>query len=100
MNVPKEYKDVMLTFKGMVYVPDKYYGDWKSQVVTKRAFYHKSDGYYDTKNNWIETPNGYFSVPPRYKMFYPISGEPTLLPDGWGGHRVTPDKAIEWTYCK
>ena len=46
MKLPQEYVNVMITYKGSVYVPDKYYGKYETQVVTRRAFYSKSNGYY------------------------------------------------------
>jgi hypothetical protein len=91
--LPIEYENVMLTFKGSFYVPDKYYGKWEIQTRTKRAFYHKSDGYYNSKNEWIRTPDGYFSVPPEWRRF-----NGALLPHGWGGHRVRPEEVIEWRH--
>lgn len=93
--LPPEYVDVMVTFRGMFYVPDKYYGSHQELVRTKRGFYHKSDGYYNSKNEWVSTPNGYFSIPPRYEEF-----KGSLMPSGWGGHRVEPysEKLIDWNF--
>lgn len=91
MNLPKEYQNVMVTFEGTVYVPDKYYGKHEIQTITKRGFYHKSNGYYNSKDQWIETPNGYFSIPHSWRLFNGV-----LLPHGWGGHRIAPENVIEW----
>jgi len=94
-EMPQEMVDVMVTFKGTVYVPDKYYGKHEIQTITKRGFYHKSDGYYNSKDEWIDTPDGFFSIPPRYKSFKGV-----MLPDGWGGHRVKPEDCIKWEHIK
>lgn len=91
MNLPKEYENVIVTFEGTIYVPDGYYGRRENAVLTKRGFYHKSDGYYNSKDQWVSTPNGYFSIPPRWRTFNGI-----LLPDGWGGYRITPENVIQW----
>jgi hypothetical protein len=96
IKVPKEMKNVMVTFKGSVYVRDKYYGHYEEQVITKRGFYSTLlKGYYNAKNEWIDIPEGYFSIPPSWKKFKGI-----LLPHGWGGYRVRPNEVIKWEYCK
>ena len=88
----------MVTFEGTVFIRDKYYGKYEKQVKTRRGFFHKSDGYYNSKDEWIETPNGYISVPPKWKVFHFTNGESELLPSGWGGYRVLPEKVIKWEY--
>ena len=95
-DLPTEYKNVMVTYIGKVYVPDKYYGKWITQKVTRRGFYSKSDGYYDSKDNWIETPDGYFHIPSKWKSFSFSDGSSALLPSGFYGGRVMPDKVISW----
>jgi len=99
MELPKEYVNVMITYKGTVYVPDKYYGKYVEQVVTRRAFYSKSDGFYDRKDNWIPTPDGYFSVPQHWREWTFSNGESALLPHGFYHHgRVYPKDIIKWEY--
>lgn len=80
---PPPYKDVMVTFVGTFYVRDKYYGHYETFQTTKRGFFHNSKGYYNSKDEWVDTPNGYFSIPSRYEEFKGV-----LVPAGWGGHRV------------
>jgi hypothetical protein len=99
MERPIPMKNIMVTFRGRVYVRDKYYGHYEEQVITKRGFFHKYEtdslnGYYDAANRWVAMPGGYISVPPRWKEF-----NGTLLPDGWGGHRVKLEDVIKWEYC-
>jgi hypothetical protein len=96
-EMPKEYQRVWITYKGTVYVPDKYYGTYKKEVVTRRAFYSKSKGYYNSKDEWIETPDGYFSVPQYWKVFHFISGVSALLPHTFSSFgRVFPKDVIKW----
>lgn len=96
MNLPKEYQNIMITYKDNVRVRDKYYGHYEQQIVTRRAFYSKSDGYYDGKDNWIETPNGYFNVPQYWQTFNGY-----LLPYGFWHHgRVLPENIIKWEFEK
>ncbi len=99
-KLPIQMKNVMVTFKGKVYVRDRYYGYYEDQIITKRGFFHKWEtstlnGYYNATNQWISMPDGYFSGPPRWKEFNGV-----MLPDGWGGHRVDPKNVIKWEYCK
>jgi len=92
MKLPKEYHNVMITYKGKVRVRDKYYDHYEDQIVTRRAFYSKSDGFYDNKNNWIDTPEGYFSVPQYWRMW-----KGSLLPHTFYHHgRVYPKDIIKW----
>lgn len=93
---PVEYQNVMVTYMGSVYVPDKYYGKYVTQKVTRRGFYHKSNGFYNSKDQWVETPDGYFSIPQKWKTFHFYDGTAALLPDGFYGARVMPDKVISW----
>ena len=65
-ELPQEYVNVLITYSCDVYVRDEYYGHNEFRTVTRLAFYSKSKGYYDSLGKWIETPQGYFSVP---KMF-------------------------------
>jgi len=100
-ELPKEYVNVMLTYKAQVTVRDKYYDHKEEQTVTRRAFYSKSDGYYDSKNNWIETPNGYFSVPQYWKDFTFSDGSIALLPHTFYSFgRPQPHEIIDWKYEK
>lgn len=100
MGLPEEYKNVFITYIADVYVRDKYYGHWEKSVVKRMAFYHKSDGYYDSKGKWIETPNGYFSVPQYWKNFTFSDGETALLPHTFYHHgRVQPHHIEKWEYA-
>lgn len=98
MDLPKPYKNVMLTYKAYIgYGP---YGEHKVlETVTRRAFYTDSDGYYNSQDKWIETPNGYFSVPQFWANFTFSNGETALLPHTFYSYgRVLPDKIISWKY--
>jgi hypothetical protein len=100
MQLPSEHQNVMITYETLVgYGP---YGDDKrKEVVTRRAFYSKSDGYYDSKDNWIETPNGFFSVPQYWRNFTFSDGSIALLPHGFNQYpRVYPNQIIKWEYDK
>lgn len=89
-----EYTNVLITYVGKVRVRDRYYDHYENQVVTRRAFYSNSKGYYDSKDKWIETPNGYFSVPQYWAMW---DGE--LLPHTFYQYpRVMPHEVIKWKY--
>lgn len=97
MNLPKEYTNVMITYKGKVKVRDKYYDHYKDQIVTRRAFYTKSNGYYDKQDNWIDTPNGYFHVPQYWKEWK----KGVLLPHTlYHFGRVLPKNIIKWEFEK
>ena len=91
-KLPQEYVNVLITYSCDVYVPDRYYGHNEFRTVTRLAFYSKSDGYYNSTGEWIETPQGYFSVP---KMFQKFKG--ALLPHTFQQYaRVAPDKIEKW----
>lgn len=91
MELPKEYQTVMITYKGKVRVRDKYYDHYEEQVVTRKAFYSKSDGFYDRQDNYIKTPNGYFSVPQYWR-----NGLPHTF---YHYPRVYPENIIKWEEC-
>ena len=91
-KLPQEYVNVLITYSCDVYVRDKYNGHYKFMTVTRLAFYSKSDGYYNSTGEWIETPQGYFSVP---KMFQKFKG--ALLPHTFRQYaRVASDKIEKW----
>ena len=91
-ELPQEYVNVLITYSCDVYVRDKYYGHTEFRTVTRLAFYSKSNGYYNSVDKWIETPEGYFSVP---KMFQKFKG--SLLPYTFQQYaRVAPDKIEKW----
>ena len=97
METPQEYQNVMLTYIGTVYVPDKYYGTYVKQRVTRRAFYSKSNGYYNRQDQWIETPEGYFSVPQYWQNFTFSDGTSALLPHTFSSYgRVLPKDVLKW----
>lgn len=99
METPKEYHNVMITYKAEVTVPDGYYGRREVQTVTRRAFYSKSRGYYDKGDKWIETPDGYYSVPQFWQDFTFSDGATVLLPHTFYSYgRVLPDNIIKWEY--
>lgn len=90
MNLPETYKNVMVTFKKEFRSGP--YGDTKEiREVTMRGFYTDTDGYYNAYGDWIETPNGKFSIPNEWAMFNGV-----LLPHGLGGIRVLPEDVIKW----
>ena len=98
-KLPTEYKNVWITYKTIVHVPDKYYGHDEKQIVRRRAFYSKSNGYYDSKDNWVDTPNGYYSVPQYWQTFTFSDGNSALLPHTFYSYgRVFPDDIIKWEY--
>ena len=71
MELPEEYVDVMITYRE----------SHSKLTATKRGFYSESFGN--------------FSIPPGWARFNGV-----LLPNGWGGIRLTADKVIKWEYCK
>lgn len=99
MELPKEYRNVMLTYEAII----RYgiYGEKRrNEIVTRRAFYCKSNGFYDLNNNWVETPNGYFLVPIYWQPFTFSNGETALLPYKFTNIRVYPENIIKWEYDK
>lgn len=96
MELPKEYENVMITYKTTI--SSGPYGDTKTQeVVTRRAFYSKSDGYYDSRDNWVETPDGYFSVPQYWRNWTFSDGTVALLPHTFYHYgRIPPKNIIKW----
>lgn len=97
MILPRPYQNVMLTYIGSVKVRDKYYDHYEQQQVTRRAFYADSDGYYDTSDNWITTPNGYFMVPQYWEEWTFSDGTTALLPATFHHYgRVLPENIINW----
>ena len=101
MNTPEAYVNVMITYVGTVYVPDRYYGTYEKRVVTRRAFYTKSNGYYDRKDNWIDTPDGYFCVPQYWREFTHSDGTTALLPHTFYSYgNVLPKDVQKWEYDK
>jgi hypothetical protein len=95
-DLPPEYVNVMITYEGKVRVRDKYYGHYEDQIVTRRAFYSKSDGFYDRQDNWVETPEGYFHVPQYWQEW---NGK--LLPHTFYHlGRVYPKDIIAWELDK
>jgi hypothetical protein len=92
MELPKEYQNIMITYIATVRIPDKYYGHDEVMEVTRRAFYCKSDGYYNRKDEYVKTPNGYFSVPQYWQE---LKG--SLLPHSFYSYgRVLPENIIKW----
>lgn len=91
-NLPTEYHNVMITYVGEVRIRDKYYGHYEKQEVTRRAFYTKSNGYYDNKDNWINTPDGFFHVPQYWQKW-----NGALVPHTFYSYgRVLPKNIIKW----
>lgn len=98
-ELPIEHRNVMITYEGEVTVRDKYYDRKEKAIVTRRAFYSKSNGYYNRKDEWVETPNGYFSVPQYWTTQYWEDGTTSLMPETFYQYpRVFPDQVIEWRY--
>lgn len=101
MELPREHQNVMINYKANVRVRDKYYDHYEEQIVTRRAFYSNSNGYYNSKDEWIETPNGYFSVPQYWQNFTFSDGTIALLPHTFYSYgRVLPQNIIKWEYDK
>lgn len=97
-NRPIEGRRVLLTYEAII-SSGPYGGTKTKTIVTRRAFWSNSDGYYDRQDNWIETPTGYFHVPQYWKMFTFSNGESALLPDGFYHYgRVFPEEIINWKY--
>jgi hypothetical protein len=95
--LPDEYVRVLITYKTMARIPDGHYGREEKQTVTCRAFYSKSNGYYNQKDEWIETPNGFYSTPHHWMHFRNSDGTISLLPHGFNSYgRVFPENVIEW----
>lgn len=93
-DLPPEYQNVMITYTGEVRVRDKYYDHYEKMKITRRAFYTKSDGYYDNRNNWINTPSGYFCVPQYWQKW-----NGNLVPHTFYNYpRVLPNQIIDWNY--
>lgn len=87
--------NVMLTYKGSVRVSDGGYGRHEKQVVTRMAVFSSSSGYYDSKDNWIETPNGFFHVPQYWKTWTWSDGTQSLMPETFYSlGRVLPENVI------
>ena len=91
-KLPTEYHNVMITYIGNVRVRDKYYDHYEKMQVTRRAFYTKSDGYYDSTDKWINTPDGYFCVPQYWQ-----NRNGAIVPHTFYHHgRVLPKHVIKW----
>jgi len=94
MEKPEVMRNVMVT-----YMKEFGYGHYgiekRMEQVTKRGFLTDSDGYYNKRDQWIETPEGYYAVPPSWQEFKGI-----LLPHGWGGDRLNNNEVLKWVYCK
>jgi len=100
-NLPKEHVNVMITYKANVLIPDKYYGRQEVQTVRRRAFYCKSDGFFNSNDDFIKTPNGYFSVPQYWENFTFSNGDVALLPHTFYSYgRVYPEDVISWEIDK
>ena len=99
MENPKEYHNVMIEYEATISFGA--YGIKKrKEVVLRRGFYSKSDGYYNHKDEWVETPDGIFSVPHNWQSFTFSNGTSSLMPFGFGHTRLSPNDVIEWKYCK
>ena len=97
MRLPNPHQLVHLSYIGKVRVPDKYYDYYVKQEVTRKAFYTKSTGYYNRKDEWVNTPNGYFHVPQYWRPWTWSDGTTTLTPHGFYHHgRVLPENIIKW----
>lgn len=100
MNLPIECQNVMITYVGNVMVRDKYYDHYEKQKVIRRAFYSKSDGYYNRNDEWINTPDGFFHVPQYWQEWTWSDGVSSLMPHGFNHYgRVLPKDVIKWELC-
>ena len=90
-QLPENMVNIMITYK------------IENDVYTKRGWYNDPkvgfSGYYNALGQWINPPNGYFTIPPSWQ-FFTIGKKEILLPHGWGGDRVLPENIINWEYCK
>jgi len=77
-NLPEPWVDLKITYKKIITF-GPYNDQSRKEVVTKRGFY----------SNLFN----YFCVPPTYAYFNKV-----LLPNGWGGDRILPNKIIKWEY--
>lgn len=78
-TLPEENIDIMVTYKKTItYGP--YNMKSHKDIVTKRGFY---SGLF-----------GKFSIPPEYREFNGY-----LLPHGFGGDHISPERVIKWEYC-
>jgi len=89
ISLPKEYEVVMITYIGQVRTST---GCYKEELVTRKAFYSKSSGYYDKGNRWIDTPDGYFSIPRYWRDDMPNTF--------YHYPRVLPENVIKWRLIK
>ena len=96
MDLPREHQNVMITYLGKVRVRDKSYDHYEEQIVTRRAFYTKSNGYYNRKDEFVDTPGGYFHVPQYWREW-----RGALLPHTFYHlGRVFPKDIIKWEIDK
>ena len=97
MTKPNSYQTVMITYR--TYVGYGPYGDIKKlETVKRKAFYTKSSGYYDSKDNWVSLPDdGSFQVPQKWGDVHTISGNTMHLPIGKHNYgRVLFKDIIKW----
>ena len=92
-ELPFPYETVMLTYK-----TQKEVDNTELCEVTNRAFYVKSDGYYDYKDNYISTPDGYFMVPDEWSPFAFGNNKPVMMPHTFAHTKVLPSHVIKWEY--
>ena len=94
-KLPPQYQNVMITYIATVRV--NHWSDRRvPKKVTRRAFYCESKGYYNSKDEWISTPNGYFSVPCNWQMY-----KGNLLPHGFNTYgRINPNHVTKWEFDK
>tara|TARA_R100001530_G_scaffold135701_1_gene113606 strand:- start:323 stop:625 length:303 start_codon:yes stop_codon:yes gene_type:complete len=94
MRLPEEYTNVMITYRGEVRDSN---GSVKKEIVTRRSFYSKSTGFYNSNDEWINTPEGFFDVPKYWKEWMQKDGSTSLLPHTFHHHpRVFPKDIIKW----
>lgn len=72
--------NVMVTYERIFFGGP--YGDRHERRQTKRL------GFWDGEK---------FHIPPGWTHFRFNNGEIGLVPDGWGGDHLTPDRIISWT---
>jgi hypothetical protein len=79
-ELPPSFENVMITYK-KVFGTGPYRDTKEIREITKMGFY--SDLFMN------------FAIPPEYRYFR-MGKENVLLPHGWGGDHLTPDKIIKW----
>ena len=95
--LPKEYQIVWITYIGISNIGTPTNPRYVEHFITRKAFYGKSDGYYDFDDKFIPTPNGYFSVPIHWQngLPYTFKQYPRVLPEEVIKWKIAGNKVIQ-----